>query len=792
MEKEQYELVVGALLHDIGKVIYRVGDDHRKHSESGFDFLKNEIKVESKSILDSVRYHHGAQLRGADVDDNSDAYIVYIADNIASSTDRREKEEVESGFEVQTLLQPVFNLLNGASYHRYYSASAINVEKSINYPTDKEEKFCEQDYRRIITNISDNLKGLNWSEGYVNSLLEVLESNLSFVPSSTSKKEVPDISLYDHVKLTAGIASCIKAYVDAEGITSLKDTLFTNGNAFYSVKAFRLASLDISGIQKFIYTISTDKALRTLRARSFYLEILMEHLVDELLSGLSLSRANLIYSGGGHCYLLIPNTKKAIEQFEKFLDTTNEWFLENFGAELYIAGASAPCSSDDMKNLPSGSYQKIYTDLQQSLSEQKNRRYSAKQIMFLNHKKVEDYTRECSVCRNIGAVDENGRCSVCAAIEEFSKSVLYDDFFTIERGDAKGRLPLPGGCYLISDNEKTLKERMEQDASYVRTYGKNKAYTGQHIATKLWVGNYTKGSTFEEFAKESEGFHRVGILRADVDNLGSAFIAGFKNPKNDDRYMTLSRTATLSRQLSLFFKLHINKILAKSEYSVNGEPSHERNVTIVYSGGDDLFLVGSWNEVIEAAVDIRRAFDRYTEGTLSLSAGIGLYSDSYPISASAKEVARQEDSSKNLPGKNAVTLLEDGMQHIIISEGKEKKISDGTYPWNEFETEVMGEKFDVLAKYFGYMKGQQGNSFLYHLLDLIRKQEDRINFARFVYLIARMEPDAKAEPEIKEAYREFSKYMTTWIQSEKDRRHLKTAIEYYVYLNRKYEEEGEE
>ena len=30
--------------------------------------------------------------------------------------------------------------------------------------------------------------------------------------------------------------------------------------------------------------------------------------MDELLDGCGLTRANIIYSGGGHCYLLLPNT----------------------------------------------------------------------------------------------------------------------------------------------------------------------------------------------------------------------------------------------------------------------------------------------------------------------------------------------------------------------------------------------------------------------------------------------------------------------------------------------------
>lgn len=41
--------------------------------------------------------------------------------------------------------------------------------------------------------------------------------------------------------------------------------------------------MDISGIQNFIYSIGDKGALKGLRARSFYLEIMMEHIIDELL-----------------------------------------------------------------------------------------------------------------------------------------------------------------------------------------------------------------------------------------------------------------------------------------------------------------------------------------------------------------------------------------------------------------------------------------------------------------------------------------------------------------------------
>lgn len=36
MTEQEVKLIIGSLLHDIGKVVYRQGDDRRNHSQSGY------------------------------------------------------------------------------------------------------------------------------------------------------------------------------------------------------------------------------------------------------------------------------------------------------------------------------------------------------------------------------------------------------------------------------------------------------------------------------------------------------------------------------------------------------------------------------------------------------------------------------------------------------------------------------------------------------------------------------------------------------------------------------------
>jgi hypothetical protein len=59
--------------------------------------------------------------------------------------------------------------------------------------------------------------------------------------------------------------------------------------------------------------------------------------------------------------------------------------------------------------------------------------------------------------------------------------------------------------------------------------------------------------------------------------------------------VNLFRAAAFSRQMSLFFKYHINGLLQGLW------------VSIVYAGGDDVFLVGAWNHTLQAALRISDA-----------------------------------------------------------------------------------------------------------------------------------------------------------------------------------------
>lgn len=95
--------------------------------------------------------------------------------------------------------------------------------------------------------------------------------------------------------------------------------------------------------------------------------------------------------------------------------------------------------------------------------------------------------------------------------------------------------------------------------------------------------------------------------------------------------INLFRAAAFSRQMSLFFKYHINGLLQGLW------------VSIVYAGGDDVFLVGAWNHTLQAALRIQKHLRSYTCGALTISAGIAMFNEHYSIRAAAKQTAALEE-----------------------------------------------------------------------------------------------------------------------------------------------------
>ena len=776
LKQQTITATLGALLHDIGKLAHRAGESGT-HSASGVRVLRE--RVPDREILDCVAYHHESALRHARLAADSPAYIVNLADSISAAADRREEEGEEgsaSRFDRYCALESIFNhLLN---HHAEGRLRARGLDGALRFPEPGLRNEAA-DYKTILRELLEGIGALRMEEEWIPSLLALLEAWTSSVPSSTARDERADISLFDHAKIAAAVAACISEYLLCAGRCDLRGELLERAAAFRAENAFLLFSADLSGIQSFLYTVTTSEALRSLRSRSFYLEMLMEHVIDEVLAACSLSRVNLLYSGGGHCYLLLPNTEETRQGIETVMRCVRRELIRQFGLRLYLAYAFVPCSANDLVNHPAekAPYPGLYRQLSEALSRQKMHRYSAEEIRLLNEQPAGEDGRECKICGRADLLTGN-LCQWCDRFTRLSAPIQNCDVFYLSGQADASALPLPspkGTLYLRFSDEQTVRAALARGEDVRRVYTKNRRYTGLRFATHLHVGDYHASNLMSDLADQATGIRRLAVCRADVDSLGAAIIAGFERSSEDpvqrNRYATLSRTATLSRQLSLFFKFHINQLLG----GIPGEADMQEAlpVSIVYSGGDDVFLVGAWDGVLQAMRRIRSAFARFTSGNLSISAGIGLYGETFPIRRAAALTEELVEETKGMEGKNALALFVPHQGHA--------------YRWTDFEARVLGEKYACVKRFFENQfrtdGDERGMAFLYRLLALLRSSGEQINVARFAYLLARMEPSGR-QAAARQQYLTFSHNMMTWYRQPEDRGQLITAIYLYIYEKR--------
>lgn len=705
--KEKEILIKGALLHDIGKVCYRAMKKRINHSKLGGDFLEQYLKLneETERLLNCVRYHHKDYLQKAKLDKNDLAYIVYEADNIASGMDRRENEGEEKGFDPKLNLDSIFSVFYSdkeIQVANKYPLIYKDINKAFNYPRKDISLATNSHYEALLNKIKSHFITKDISQISINQLLQILEEGFSYVPSSTNRAEVCDISLYVHSKITSAVASCMKLYFDEQQIQDYKKYCFNSGSKiFRNEKIYLLVSGDISGIQDFIYTIPSKGALKTLRGRSLYIDLLLEECIDEYLEQIGLSRANVLYSGGGHFYILAPNIEDIKKSIDKLQAKMNRWLMENIGINLYLAIGTAECSANNlMKSEAQGN---LFAIVNKKLKDDKTIRYS-KDEDFLEHifnveKEKDTAKKECNICHNLVDKlwkynsDEEIACEFCLNLYKLGQDILTQDLvFVISEEKIDGGIKIFGkdkDLYMYAVN---IEDIDMFKGKILRIYSKNNLLEND-LAIRLYLADYSAKNendevmTFDDLAKSSckidKGIKRLGVLRLDVDDLGIAFSSGFVSDKDkiEDnlRYATLSRYADLSKDISMFFKVAINKICAgdligcvdfeEKAFNILGiAKAQKRKVNIIYAGGDDLFLVGAWDEVLEVAIDINRAFKQFTNGRLTLSAGMAMFSPTYPISKMAEIAGLLVQMSKNRKDKNSIALF--GMETNLKANGK--------------------------------------------------------------------------------------------------------------------------
>lgn len=722
------------------------------------------------SMLSKTVSYQLKDLCGSTYETDDDTSIIEHALKLAGS-DLQSKKRLKTEI---TELHSIFNHIHGANgqlvalvdksgaFAGYGQTSNVNVLEQIR----KWEKRSAE---------------IPYTKEHVDALLESLEDCFSVIPVSVGNAGC-DVSLFVETKIAAAIACCLKA-MEMKGEKP--------------EKPFILYSVDFSGIQSFIYTITSSGALKSLRARSLYLSLMMEYVADLILERNGLSRANLIYAGGGRAHILLPSDEETIEKTTAVVQMVNRFLSKNFGAALYLASGYVQTdglafTSNQGKD---DSFAKLFAETSRQISAQKLCRYSYDELVELNNGESANHDRECAVCGNVRRlVRRNDRdlCITCAQLEGFSSSLNQSpDMLCVVDGIAENGLPLPaengGECSLVPGNELLA---MKSKWTYLINHSADIPK-----AKRIWMSLHqakmdSRPATFENLAEKSKGIRRLGVLRADVDNLGMLFAAGFidKTKKLPYAGCTLTKYSTLSASLTWFFQRHLDDVI---EYTAGIKQLDVQNrgngVSVVYAGGDDVFLIGGWNDVLSAGMTVRDAFNSYTGGQVTMSAGYAVFGEHTPVPYMAEWTADLEETAKCLDGKNGISLFEADERN--------------GYHWDFFKKSVVLEKLDLLETMFD-MLPDKGNSFLYHVLMLFREMETRPTaISSLAYLLARHMPEKKdgATDEQIDAYKKFEKSIYQWAiwsktENAQDERKLESnafqiSCMIYVYLHRQRNEE---
>jgi CRISPR-associated protein Csm1 len=554
----------------------------------------------------------------------------------------------------------------------------VLVATEINYPLQD----SVTDFSKLKPNANE--KGLTALERYG-----------SFVATDADAK----ISVFDLFKTAAAIQDCLDK--------GLKQN------------PFLLVSCDFSGIQDTVYTISSKGALKTLRARSFMLELLTEHIVYEILEASGSERHAIIYSGGGGFSLLLPNTNGLKDTIELYGNILNRWAYKEFSGKFFIA-------------LDALSFDLTSTPLKEAKEQQHECLEKLKQQKFLNQLEIlfqpempKQLTvqTECQITRRDDLEEDEMR--------DLESGKLMKEVLVQERDNEKWTW-VSQSCYhqyrlgdkLIGattifryeeqpknyDGYITLKDRSDKEvyysverigkvacawqinlwqsdlptilyADYVRTI-KQLPVVVQSIEEELAKEESRKfesghTATFNGLASSSCGADLIGSLRMDVDNMGKLFSDIGK----------LTELSAKSRMLNIFFKVYLNQfckanlgklksgeelfpidIVGKNYFEQNIEGENKgRNVSVIYAGGDDLFILGAWDETAELAFDIQRCFALFTggifdakiksvSGGLGISGGLTLHQPKFPLYQMAKKSGEAEDVAKHAKiSKNCFT-----------------------------------------------------------------------------------------------------------------------------------------
>ncbi len=713
--KTEHELVVlGALLHDIGKLAQRAGRTFSRNLEDTLlpsfkgrrshwhalytdHFIETDLPLPEGFETSRSRLARIAAAHHRPDESSLNEMAVMVADRLSAGADRVtcEADEDTPGFRESRLVS-VFDQIELARHvytapgSRFYElepmeAGAANIFPMHGKPQGKAEKYGDL-YERLAAML-DSLPLTAGFSTYLGSLTSLLEKFTWCVPSSTYGT-LPDVSLFDHSYTSAAIAQALYLFHREQGsVPNWEDR----------TPKFLLLAADLSGIQRYIFEIrgSNRKGVtKIFRARSFYLQALTRSVQLTIEEKCNLYPVCRLVDAGGKFILLLPNTEKVTASLKTLEEEIHSWFHREFKGLLTLSLTWRTLLTH--RDFQLQRFQERLDAVNAALEDAKLRKLGlslAVQGPVVDHEYNEFEGGNCSLCE-VNAADERaseryaqeesaqiGICSRCCEQILYLGTRLPRSTCLVYAKE--GRIPLFGGLFLSLTQ--TPPSRLEPGA-YIESLNDELPYarirlamhlpemTAEELADERWFRLYQSHEGFEDLSRDLSGGKRppaktFGMIaekarKIDRDGrlVGRPLLAFLKADVDNlgllfhlglGNKLSIARMAALSRMLNLFFTDYLVALL-KAQYP---------DIYVVFAGGDDLFLVGPWRQTIDCAIEVRHRFEEFCAGNpdITLSCGIVVAKPRLPTAKAAQLAEHALDRAKAHKDdgivKNTVVLL---------------------------------------------------------------------------------------------------------------------------------------
>lgn len=381
---------------------------------------------------------------------------------------------------------------------------------------------------------------------------------------------------------------------------------------------------DISGIQEFIFSVSSKKAARSLKARSYFIQQISKWTLQRILD--NFPGSNKIYDGGGNFYVDLHNYSE-----EKIISIQNEANEQLSKTGIYVLLETVKYENQD-------AFVTAWKDVNVKINRQKIKKLqTSKENLFQPYfyEKEKEYI-SLDIIEHDSYFDKSFFGNNLKLLFENEKDKLTSG----KPNDLFKNIPVWESTF-YAESKDEFKEFMEQNPD-----------------EKIKKNNVVSFVYLAEFARKRTGTASLGILKMDVDNLHLLF----------SDFGTSEIAQKVSGKYNNFFNTIIfelineyesaNKIKVKEQYNLL-----KNNIYPVFSGGDDCFFVGAWDYMLIFTQLVQKKFIEFRNNEINtikgfedkkntLSASLSLVDAHFPVTRFAEIAEERLSEAKQYPYLN--------------------------------------------------------------------------------------------------------------------------------------------